>query len=206
MRKKLAETQKLISDEKSDGRGKMEMLMQKVKEENERKAALEEQKRQEQLAKERALRARKEAYLKALRAQMEVESDKWTQYATRQGYERPPRPLPSQIWYNRRLTIADYDRVHLQNFQHQHRNKHLDFDPENGQTLRVFSEKPSLIKKHVNLHEEIPEGLYEIKNDRRNEALRAMDIRGMWRKLEREHPDAMSNCQQFSYHESVTRT
>ena len=136
---------------------------------------------------------------------MEVDSDKWTQYATRQGHERPPRPQLAQIWFNRRLTIADYDKVHLQNFQYQNRNKHLDFDELGGRTLRVFSEKPSLIKKYVNLHEEIPEGLYEMKNARRTEALTAMDIKGMWKKLEREHPDAMKDCQQFEYHESVVR-
>ena len=45
MRRKLDDTQKLINMERTDGQGKMELLMEKVKEENERKAALEMEKK-----------------------------------------------------------------------------------------------------------------------------------------------------------------
>ena len=72
-----------------------------------------------------------------------------------------------------------------------------------GRTLRVFEEKPSVVSKKVNLHEELPEDLFEKKDAKAAALLDAMDIRGMWTKLEREHPEDMQNCQIFQYSESV---
>lgn len=101
-----------------------------------------------------------------MRKATDIPSDKWTLYATQQGFERPPRPRPRQIWYNRKLNISQYDKIFGQGYRYQQKNKFLDLDPIDQQTLRVFSEKPSLIKKKVNLHDEIPPDMFANRHTR----------------------------------------
>lgn len=97
------------------------------------------------------------------------------------------------------MKISNFDKIYDHGYRFQQKNKFLDIDPIDNDTLRVFDEKPTIINKVINLHEEMPAGMLENKKTKVQNTVAEVDIPFMWRRLNKEHPDAFEQCQWFDY-------
>ena len=79
-------------------------------------------------------------------------------------------------------------------------NKHLDLCPDFGYDLLTPHEKKPAIHKVVNLHDELPEGLKQMRvKEANSDSAIEYDIRGIWKILCQKEPEAVKNAIPFNY-------
>lgn len=77
--------------------------------------------------------------------------------------------------------------------------KSLDLSREEHYNMLACHNKPVNIVKKVNLHEELPPGVRQVRDDKKKQEVESYNINEMWGWLEANHGQAVAGARPFKY-------